>query len=50
MLVNADMTAVELVMLARSVCDTMLARASEPFQHFTVSVVGQNVSIVAVKQ
>lgn len=50
MLDNSDMTAVELVMLARSVCDSQLAIASDSFQHFTVSVVDDHVSIIPVKQ
>lgn len=54
MLVNADMTAFELVSLARAVCDNRLNVASEPFRHFTVSVYCENgrchTKIVAVHE
>lgn len=49
MLNDVDMTALDLVMLARAVCDSRLEIASEPFRHFNVSVVGDKVHIVAVK-
>ena len=49
MLNDIDMTALELIMLARAVCESRLDIASEPFRHFNVSVVGDKVCIVAVK-
>lgn len=49
MIFHADMTATELVFLARAVCDSQLGLAADPFQHFTVSVVHDHVQIVPVK-
>lgn len=50
MLIDADMTAVELVFLASSVCNSQLKIASDPFQHFIVNVSGDDISIIPVKK